>query len=161
MWEKFHELMQVEPPSDGADADNGGDGTFDIYIVPSKSDWLKKGEGSDYDASGRCRHTGTGVTSTSIIMVDMALLGPPGEVPPGDSNFEPVVAHELFHAFHNALKVGAEKWWKESSATWAIHFIEASWNTEHRFDPASPQKSRSCSSGATPRGGSHTSPSSP
>lgn len=128
IWEGFSGLLGKTPPSDAKDADNGGDGTLDIYVAPpsSKFDFSDPEEPGTY-LWGLCIPTGEGEdqTSPSYILINGALAG---------DQLGSTLAHELFHSFQFAFNTEANDWWMEGSATWAENFTEPTWNMEHNWD---------------------------
>ncbi|WP_169978033.1 hypothetical protein [Tautonia rosea] len=103
MFKRFEELLHTRPPSDIEDVpENGGDARLDIYVHRV--------------GGGACHYrelaSGEGF---SWIEIGSHLVG--------DEMIEKL-AHELFHAFQNAIDPDEQKWWKESTAIWATDFIK-------------------------------------
>lgn len=126
IWEGFDALLGRTPPSDARDADNGGDGTLDIYVAPPSSqfDFSDPEEPGTY-LWGFCIPTGEGQTSPSYILINGSLSG---------DQLGSTLAHELFHSFQFAFNTDANDWWMEGSATWAENFTEPTWDLEHSWD---------------------------
>lgn len=126
IWEGFDGLLGRTPPSDAKDADNGGDGTLDIYVAPPSShfDFSDPEEPGTY-LWGLCIPTGEGQTSPSYILINGSLAG---------DQLGSTLAHELFHSFQFAFDKEANDWWMEGSATWAENFTEPTWDLEHNWD---------------------------
>jgi hypothetical protein len=126
MWERFQSLLGQTPPSDADDADNGGDGTLDIYVVPPSPDFdFDSQEDSGTYYRGWCMPTGGGSISPSYIIIDCTQES---------DEVDATLAHELFHSFQFAFDVDEEDWWVEGSAVWAENFINPGWNFEHEYD---------------------------
>ena len=109
--------MGKDPPSDGNDRDNGGDGTLDIYIVPETESIRDIEEPGSY-VQGLCCATQGGTVTPSYIIINGTL---------GEADLMDTIAHELFHSFQYAFDSHEDKWWKEASATWSEYFIEKTW----------------------------------
>lgn len=112
IWPAYAKLMGRTPPSDSGKPCDGGDGHYDVYLLPD-----------DIVGDGTLR----GVTlpfgpkcTGSPSFTEIGTHG--GADPP--TRFE--LAHELFHAFQNAFGVQGDcrafsdhLWFDEASAVWA------------------------------------------
>jgi hypothetical protein len=116
IWPAFAKLMGRTPPSDAGSLCDGGDGHYDIYLLPE-----------DIVGDGTFRavtlpfgpHCTGGPSFTEVDTHG-------GNQPP--TRFE--LAHELFHAFQNAFPsqgdcaaVTRQRWFDEASAVWASTWL--------------------------------------
>jgi hypothetical protein len=129
IWPAYQKLMGITPPSDAGRRCDGGDGHYDIYLLPKSI---------IPDTS-----TFRGVTlpyappcSGSPAFTEFNTHG--GGDPP--TRFE--LAHELFHAFQFAFKIqgdcAAEKehrWFDEASAVWASTWLYPHEEGAHERSP--------------------------
>jgi len=133
MYERFKNLVNTFPPPDtGASDGDGGDENLDIYILPADDVWYWDKE-EDEEGAGdgtQVRSTAAGICwpteygnciSSSKIFISQVFSG---------KELGSLIAHELFHAFQHAIDVSEERWWMESTATWAEDHIDDRWNTE-------------------------------
>lgn len=116
-WLKLTALMHRQPLSDeGADTPcRGGDNRLDISLV----DLTNNGETYPYDVYMRS------ATPSYILLKREAKIG--------------TLIHELMHSFQFAYDVAGSPaeydWWREATATWAVHYVEPALNYEHGYAP--------------------------
>ena len=137
MYESFKKLMGTQPWDDTSECmgmddakerkkceeEQGGDGRLDIYIVPRTE--------SGMNALGWCRAIWPKArVSPSFILIDQNLSDPAG---PQGNIFAATLAHELFHAFQDALDAKEEPWWAEGTAVWAEDHINRDFDIEHEY----------------------------
>lgn len=114
-WLKLAALMHREPISDdGADIPcRGGDNRLDISLV----DLTNNGETYPYDIF---MHS---ATPSYILLRRGSNIG--------------TLIHELMHSFQFAYDVAGSPseydWWREATATWAIHYVEPGLNYEQAY----------------------------
>ena len=133
MWNKEkYAMLGTEPCGDGGLG--GGDNRLDVYILPS-------GVGLNWD--GRVQNP---LLYTGGITVPGYSYPKCGFEPyivlngsNGDKYMKAAMAHELFHAFQlrkgmpNGVIRPDQRWWMESSATWAIDLVYPTLNFEQNF----------------------------
>jgi hypothetical protein len=134
MYEEFESFLGVTPPDDTAGCPakgeegheaclekRGGDARLDIYLVH----YAMIAGHIGARAGGFCSPDfDTGEELTAFVVVDRGLSG---------SQLGSALAHELFHAFQFSIDADEERWWIESTAVWASHYINDTWNQEQRF----------------------------
>jgi hypothetical protein len=115
IWPAFQKLMGRRPPSDAGKPCDGGNGRYDIYLLPKD---IIRGSfrAVTLPYAPPC--------SGSPSFTEFNTRG--GEDPP--TRFE--LAHELFHAFQFAFKLqgdcaaeGAHRWLDEATAVWASTWL--------------------------------------
>jgi len=116
IWPAYAKLMGRRPPSDAGKLCDGGDGRYDIYLLPEDIVGWGAFRGVTLPFGPKC----TGGPS----FIEINTHG--GSAPP--SRFE--LAHELFHAFQDAFPiqgdcgaVSAHRWFDEASAVWASTWL--------------------------------------
>ncbi|MDH7513660.1 MAG: DUF6055 domain-containing protein [Clostridiales bacterium] len=128
MYEKFKNLLGVEPLSDAGEKyadgtpNEGGDGDLDIYLVPADP-YLNSPGGA---ALGMCVGFRGGQKTPCYILIQERLSG---------KTLAATLAHELFHAFQLAIDAEESTWWMESTAVWAEDFVGPDWNVEQDYLP--------------------------
>lgn len=123
MYGRFKDLLSgVEPVSDLNQPDNGWDGRLDIYLVPPGPE-LQFEHG--FALGMAVDLLDTPVTPCFILIRDDQ----------AGAGLIATLAHELFHAFQFAIDGDEPDWWCESTATWAMNFIDKSGNLEHGYLP--------------------------
>jgi hypothetical protein len=130
IWKKLNDLMAPEPVSDASLPNNGGDGALDIYLVhaptkivnpkPNTPNVLWNGYAASSEPANGCH-------PARYLLVDSKLP----LKNPGDVGILDVTAHELMHAIQFAYKPCPDLWLRESTATWAEHFVYPENNSEH------------------------------
>ncbi len=117
IWDAYRKLMGITPPSDAGRRCDGGDGHYDIYLLPKSV-----------------------IPDTSTFRAVTLPYAPPCSGSPAFTEFNThgggdpptrfELAHELFHAFQFAFPIrgdcAAEKehrWFDEASAVWASSWL--------------------------------------
>jgi hypothetical protein len=122
IWPKVRNLMGRDNLSDAEKSCNGLDGRLDIYLADMPGANPAKGWNITYPPS--CN------TAATFIQLNRTL--PTNEL-------RSALAHELLHAFQWAFKSSAlcdrdeDRWWREATATWVMHFVYPNDNLEHSY----------------------------
>ena len=113
IYERFTELLQREPESDGA---WGGDDALDIYIGPlyTRAAAVAVCDLAPFPSSG-------------YIIVNAGWLN-------FDNHYKRNLAHEMFHIFQYSYtwSLNNSRWWAEATAVWAEDFIYKGFNYEQK-----------------------------
>lgn len=139
VYAKLTALMGRTPPSD-ADVwfnNNGGDGRYDIYLMPQGSSVYGK----------TCQHNGDvsqfltfDSTRPSYIIMDTTTIGNNFSGAAYNKKLRANIAHEFMHAIQNAFDLGVvfrseSKWLGDATATWAEHYVFPNDHMEHDDAP--------------------------
>jgi hypothetical protein len=114
IWLKLAALMRRQPLSDEGNIKScrGGDNRLDISLV----DLGNNGETWPYTSDPVA-------TPSYILLQRSAGIG--------------TLIHELMHSFQFAYDVAGTyseyRWWREATASWAIHYVDPAFNYEHRY----------------------------
>ena len=129
IWDAYRKLMGVTPPSDAGRKCDGGDGHYDIYLLPKSV-----------------------IPNTSTFRAVTLPYAPPCSGSPAFTEFNThgggdpptrfELAHEIFHAFQFAFPIqgdcAAEKehnWFDEASAVWASTWLYPHEEAPHERAP--------------------------
>jgi hypothetical protein len=138
MWQKEQAVMLNHTPcSDPGLSTNGGDGRFDVYLVPPGKGPSRKDSGGD-----SAKMPGDESDSYSILGITIP-QDTDGACPSRDfilmntdqewDSLRSTMAHELFHAFQDSFQQPDDSyyWFDEASATWAEDYIYPELDDEH------------------------------
>jgi hypothetical protein len=129
MWDKEKAVMLGHTPCSDADlSDNGGNGRFDLYVIPPGRD-IRRSDG-DGNRAGLPKDSGDYTTEGLTVPEDSSDACPSTDFILLNDNqdwdeLRSTTAHELFHAFQDSFQQSETDadWWAEATATWAEDYI--------------------------------------